>query len=380
MREIILTNAQIVSRHEVFRGTVHVQCGRIASVDRGASSVPAAEDLGGDYVLPGLVEIHTDMLERHLLPRSNTPWPPLAALMAHDAQIAGVGITTVLDALCLGLAVDWDGRPRDFRSESVEALRAGVEGGWLRAQHFLHLRCELPGPNLVEEFQGLRDEPLLRLVSLMDHTPGQRQSTDVTRIRRIAQMRGFLSDEEWEARLRDEQERQQKFAAPNRLRILELTGDRDTPVASHDDTFVEHVDEAHASGIRISEFPTTLEAARAARKYGMTTVMGAPNVVLGASQSGNVSARDAVRERVLDCLSSDYAPVSLLHAVFVLADELGIPLHDAVALATANPASMVGFADRGAIERGLSADLVQVQRAGVVPRAVRVWREGLRVA
>lgn len=377
--ELVFTNAQIVARHEVFRGSLRVADGRIAAVDRGLSAIPAAIDLNGDHLLPGLIEIHTDTLERHMLPRSGTPWPPLPALMAHDAQIAGVGITTVLDAMCLGLTEDWDGRRRDFHIGSVEALRTGIEGGWLRAEHFLHLRCELPGANLIDDFLTVMDEPALRLVSLMDHTPGQRQSADVSRIRRIAERRGPLSDEEWERQLGLRLEEQQRYVRHNRARILELMQGRETPLASHDDTSIEHVDEAHADGIRISEFPTTLPAARAAREYGMKTVMGAPNIILGASQSGNVSARDAVREGVLDCLSSDYAPVSLLHAPFVLADEIGEPLYDAVAMVTASPAATVGFSDRGEIRPGLRADLVRVQRISGVPRAVQVWREGIRV-
>jgi alpha-D-ribose 1-methylphosphonate 5-triphosphate diphosphatase len=214
----------------------------------------------------------------------------------------------------------------------------------------------------------------------MDHTPGQRQVRDLARSRRVLERQGPISDEEWERRLAEMREKQAKYAAENRRLLLELVKSRSIPLASHDDTTVEHVEEAHASGIRISEFPTTMEAAEAARRCGMTTVMGAPNVVMGESQSGNVSAQDVFEAGLLDCLSSDYAPVSMLHAAFLLAGGDENELAEAVATMTAAPADIVGLEDRGVIEAGKRADLVQVQLCGSIPRVVRVWREGRRVA
>jgi len=380
MRKLVFTNARVVGRKEVFEGSVHVEGGRISAVDRGTATLPGAIDLEGDYLLPGLVDVHTDNLERHMLPRSASRWPGGAALLAHDAQVAGVGITTVLDAVCIGLEHDVEGRSRDFYHDSLAAMQQAADSGWLRAQHFLHLRCELPGESVASLLEMFLDEPLLRLVSLMDHTPGQRQTTDVSRVRRIAERRGTLSDEEWERKLEVARRRQEQHAAANRARLIEMMRGRQTPVASHDDSTVDHVEEAHASGIRISEFPTTLAAAEAARRCGMTTVMGAPNVVLGRSNSGNVSAREVAGAGLLDCLSSDYAPVSMLHAAFLLASENGNSLPECVAMVSANPAAMVGLDDRGAIEDGRRADLIQVRVGGGIPRAHRVWRDGERVA
>jgi alpha-D-ribose 1-methylphosphonate 5-triphosphate diphosphatase len=201
MNEIVFTNARVVGRSEVFRGSVRVEGGVIASVDRGRSSAAPALDLDGDYLVPGLVDIHTDNLERHMLPRSNVRWPALTALLSHDAQVTGVGITTVLDAICLGIEYDDEGRDRNFSGASVSALREATGAGWLRAEHFLHLRCDLPGKDVAPQLESLLDEPLLRLVSLMDHTPGQRQIRDLSRTRRILERQGPIPDDEWENRL-----------------------------------------------------------------------------------------------------------------------------------------------------------------------------------
>jgi len=382
--EIIFTNARVVTRDDVFIGTVRAADGRIAAVERdranGTAAPAGAVDLRGDYLVPGMVDVHTDNLERHMLPRSTARWPGLAALLSHDAQVAGSGITTVLDAVCLGMDYNAEGPVRDFADDSVVALREATASGWLRAEHFLHLRCDLPGKDTAVQLESFLDEPLLRMVSLIDHTPGQRQVRDLARARRAFAQQGRLSEQEWVERLAWMRGKQAKYAAANRRRVLDLMDGRAIPVASHDDTTVEHVAEAHASGIRICEFPTTLEAAQAARSRGMSTVMGAPNVVLGKSQSGNVSVREVTAAGLLDCLSSDYAPISMLHAAFLLAEGDEGRLPEAVAMVTANPAAMVGLHDRGIIEAGRRADLVQVQAGGAIPRVVRVWREGERVA
>lgn len=379
--ELVLTNAIIIGRDDSFRGTVCLRDGCIHSVERGPSAALSALDLEGDYLTPGLIDVHTDNLERHLAPRLNARWPAVAALIAHDAQVSGVGITTVLDAVCVGMDRDFEGRSRDFVCESVAALRAAASGGWLRAEHFLHLRCDLPSPHTVSEFAQVYKTPALRLVSLIDHTPGHRQIRDLRRARNSVERRSSMemTDEEWEQRVQEAKSKQEKYAPANRTQLLALARARRVAVASHDDTTVADIEEAVASGIAIAEFPTTLEAASAARERGMKTVMGAPNVVLGSSQSGNASAREAARAGLVDCLSSDYAPVSLLHAAFLLASEIGMPLPEAFAMVTANPAQIIGLNDRGAISPGLRADLVQVRLGDGIPRAIRVWRQGERI-
>lgn len=373
------TNCVVVSPDETFRGTVTVEGGRIRDVDRGISQSPSAYNLEGRHLIPGLVETHTDNLERHLQPRS-TRWPANMALLAHDAQVCAVGITTVLDAVCIGVEHDLQGNSRDFAGDTVLALRHARQSGHLRADHMLHFRCELPHPNLIADFEQHADAEELRLVSLMDHTPGQRQTTDLNLLRRGYERMGAVSDEWFHAVIRKEQDKQSRYANSNRKSLMQSVRQRGLVAASHDDANEEHVAEAVRDGIGISEFPTTMEAASAARRYGMKTVMGAPNIVLGGSQSGNVAASAAAKAGLLDALSSDYAPVSLLGAAFQLHRDIEIPLEEAIAMVTAQPAAMVGLHDRGSILPGRRADLVEVEANSGLPIARGVWREGVRVA
>jgi len=378
VQELALTNARIVLADEVVSGTLLVREGRIAAVDAGAST--KGEDMEGDYLIPGLVELHTDHLENHYRPRPGVFWDPLAALHAHDAQIAGSGITTVFDAVRIGSDVDLP----DMLSHAqrlVGAVRTGREAGWLRAEHFIHLRCELPSHDVVAHFDALADHPSTRLASVMDHTPGQRQfrSLDAYKAFYARQMGG--TEAELRAYLDARQSEHEQYSAANRQALVERARRLGIALASHDDATLAHVEEAEADGVAIAEFPTTLEAAAAAHDAGLAVLMGAPNVVRGRSHSGNVSATDLVAAGLLDILSSDYVPFALLQAAFVLPSRVaGLDLPRALATVTRNPARAAGFDDRGEIAPGKRADLVRVAAHGPLPAVRGVWREGRRVS
>ena len=375
----LITNARIVTSGESFIGSIVIDKGRIARVDSGLTSVPGAEDWEGDYLIAGLVELHTDNLEKHLEPRPGVRWPAMSALFTHDAQIATAGITTVLDSMGVG---DFD--ERSVRASGLqaatEALNHARSHGLLRAEHLLHMRCEIACDNVVEVVAPFLDDPTVRLVSLMDHTPGQRQWMDVERFRTYTQRNQKWSDEYLAQVITERMDMQARNSDRNRLRLLDLCRDRNLPMASHDDTVPEHVEEAVAAGFRISEFPTTESAARAARRHGLGIVMGAPNLVRGESHSGNISALDLARADLLDVLSSDYVPHSLLHAAFLLRDQAGWSLAKAMATATLNPARLVGLDDRGEITPGKRADYVRVRESRGVPVPMETRREGKRIA
>ena len=377
--ESALTNARVVLAEREIEGTVVLSGAEISRVEEGRSALPRAEDMEGDYLLPGLVELHTDNLEGHLAPRPGVLWPGLPALMAHDAQIAAAGITTVFDALRIGEHQS-DAYRIDRLRDTVERIGEAQAQGLLRAEHLLHLRCEISTDNVLEHFESFREEPLLRMVSLMDHTPGQRQFVDLGTFKTYYKGRYKLSDAEVEALIASLTEDHHRYAARNRLRLAETCRAMNLRLASHDDATVAHVEEAAGLGLTISEFPTTLEAARAAQRHGLATVAGAPNVVRGSSHSGNVAALELAAEGVLDALSSDYVPVSLLHSAFVIRDTLGLALWDAIAIVSRNPARMLGLEDRGEIAPGLRADLVRVHVHEGLPVVRGVWREGRRIA
>lgn len=379
MTEQVFSNARIVLRHEVVKGSVQVRDGRIVAVHSGATAVPGAQDLGGDFLVPGLVEVHTDNLERHVMPRPKVTFPMQGAVQAHDAEIAAAGITTVLDAIGVGDPYGDGFRSRD-QSALLDVLDRLEAAGSLRADHFIHVRCELPAPNARELFEPFMADRRLRLISLMDHTPGQRQWSDIAHARTYYTGKKGWSERQFEEEVRIAPERQARFAGPHRAWFAEFAREQGVALATHDDTTLDHVDEACALGAGMSEFPTTLEAARHATHKGLATVAGAPNVVRGGSHSGNVSAIALAREGVLDALSSDYVPGSLLQAAWLLERDAGFTLGEAIALVSLNPARACGLHDRGAIEQGLRADLVRVKDLAGAPVVREVWRSGLRVA
>lgn len=378
--DLVLDNALLVLPDEVVAGHVVVRDGVIAAVERGRTRAAGALDLERDYLLPGLVELHTDNLEKHVAPRPGVRWPMLGALVAHDAQIAAAGITTVFDALAIVEAVDSPVRS-EMLTEALEAIATAQAEGLLRADHLVHLRCEVGYPRAAEVCTALLDgNPLVRLVSLMDHTPGQRQFASVEKYYEFYQGRFGYNADEMRALVDQRIANQADYADRNRRALVAICADRELPIASHDDATAEHVAEAIELGMTISEFPTTLTAARLAHERGMSVIMGAPNIVRGGSHSGNVSALDLAEAGVLDILSSDYVPVSLVHAVFLLHERHGLTLPEAAATVSANPARVMGLGDRGAIAVGKWADLVRVRRAGTLPVVRQVWRAGRMVA
>ena len=375
----ILTNALLVLPDRVVPGTVVLRGTVIAEVQTGRSHLPGALDLEGDHLIPGIVDVHTDNLERQVQPRANARWPSRSAMLAHDAQCAAAGVTTVLDALCLGdLGFD-PGRGQTFR-EGVEDLDALAETGLLKAEHFLHLRCELPAPDMKPALEPVAEHPRVRMVSLMDHSPGIGQYRDMDRYRALRKRQREMTDADVERRIGELLDQRARLREPQRRWLLDRIAHRDLPLASHDDDDVEEVARNAADGIRISEFPVVMAAAKAARALGLEVIAGAPNIVRGGSHSGNVAAADLVREGAVDALASDYVPAALLEAAWRCAAETGISLPAAVAMVTDCPARMARLGDRGRIAAGLRADLVQVRPLDGLPVPRRVWRAGERVA
>ncbi|WP_181699976.1 alpha-D-ribose 1-methylphosphonate 5-triphosphate diphosphatase [Chthonobacter albigriseus] len=376
--DLVLTNARIVLADRVITGSVAVRDGRIAAIDEG--SAVRGEDLDGDWLIPGIVELHTDHLENHYAPRPKVRWNPLASVQAHDAQVAASGITTVFDALRVGIDEDADLTGHDMR-RLADAIEAGVAGDRLRADHFIHLRCEVAAADALETFELFETDDRVRLASLMDHTPGQRQFTSMDHYRIYYQGKTGMSDDAFLSMIDRRVRQAETYSARHRDEIAARCRARGIVLASHDDATAAHVAESLEHGVTVAEFPTTMEAAKAAREGGLSVLMGAPNVVRGGSHSGNIAARTLMQEGLLDILSSDYVPFSLLHAVFMVADTIdGIGVPEAVATVTRNPAAAAGLTDRGEIAVGRRADLVRVKLDHEVPLVRSVWREGKRVS
>ena len=378
---LAIRNAKIVTANEVIEGYALVEDGRIQQVGAGAGP-SGAIDFGGDYLTPGLIEVHTDHLETHFVPRPAVTWHAGSAVLAYDAQIAAAGITTVFDSFRVGVDEhEIRARLGETVIELADAVKSAADAGLLRAEHLTHLRCEAPSPNVVEFLEEYLQGHQAQLISLMDHTPGQRQFRDLEKYFIYYSGKTGRSRADFVDIVKQRQEVGCDRAAANRPRIVEIAKAHGITLASHDDTTLDEVEAASRDGVRIAEFPTTLEAARASRQRGMATVMGAPNVVRGGSHSGNASATALAEAGQLDILSSDYVPAALLMAAFRLADaeEVG-GLPGAIRLVTSAPARATGLSDRGELAPGLRADLLRVGLHGGEPVVRAVWREGRRVA
>jgi alpha-D-ribose 1-methylphosphonate 5-triphosphate diphosphatase len=374
-KEIVLKSRRVLTPLGLREASVAVRGGVIAEVGEAAAGGGAAvTDFGDDFLLPGLIELHTDNLERHLMPRPGIYWSDgLGALEAHDAEMAASGVTTVYDSICAGESVD-KGREQMLKS-SLSAWASGK--GALRARHLLHIRCEISDRDMGRLFDEALEYAKPDLLSVMDHTPWQRQWRELSDWARYN--RKIADPEELRKDALKIKEIRDSVADLNIQKVVGCAREYGIPLATHDDTEVSHIAEALAQGAVISEFPTTLEAAEAAFKAGLTVIMGAPNLIRGRSHSGNVLASDVAKAGHLSCLSSDYVPSSLIQGAFLLWQKHGMGFEEAMAAVTANPAKAAKLHDRGSVAPGLKADLIRVSLKNSRPRIEAVWVGGNRV-
>jgi alpha-D-ribose 1-methylphosphonate 5-triphosphate diphosphatase len=380
MSDTVLANATLILPGEVLHGAVTLRAGQIAAIDAGGAVPPGAIDCEGDLVLPGLIELHTDNLERHIEPRPRVDWPHAQAIIAHDGELASVGITTVFDALRVGSVVS---KAKGNYGEYARALADEIldlrAKGALRISHFLHLRAEVCSETLIEELDKFGHADRVGIVSLMDHTPGQRQFRDVSKQKDYVMGKHGYSLEEFHGHIAGQQDLGRRMGAVHEAAAVAAARRYGAVLASHDDTDAAHVAQSAAHGATFAEFPTTVEAAQACHDHGIKVMMGAPNLIRGGSHSGNVAAADLARMGLLDIVSSDYVPSALLTAALRLGDLWG-DMARGVATVTQAPAAAAGLADRGHLDIGARADVIRVRRIGDAATLRGTWVQGTRVA
>ncbi|WP_208350273.1 alpha-D-ribose 1-methylphosphonate 5-triphosphate diphosphatase [Pseudaestuariivita rosea] len=375
---VCFANAQLVLTDRVMTGAITIEDGKITDLIEGGSVPLGTIDCEGDYILPGLVELHTDNLERHIEPRPDVDWPHMPAILAHDRELASTGITTVFDALRVGSIHDSKARYDAYARKLANELMDVRAAGHLRISHFIHLRAEICSETLLEEMAEFGPEDRIGIVSLMDHTPGQRQFRDLTALKTYVSKKRGMSDAEFIEHVADLKDLQKRYGAQHEAGAVIEANRYGAVLASHDDTTVEQVTTSYKNGVGFAEFPTTLEAAVACHEKGIAVMMGAPNIIRGGSHSGNVAAKDLAQAGLLDIISSDYVPSALLLSAFQLAD-LWSDLPRAVACVTQNPAQAAGLMDRGNLEKGLRGDVIRVKTADRFPVLQGVWSQGVRV-
>lgn len=377
--QTIFANASLILDDEVLTGSVAVKNGVIIDIDTGTSVPKGAFDLQGDYLAPGLVELHTDNLERHLSPRPKVDWPFRAAILAHDRELAGTGITTVFDAIRVGSIVTGKSkRYGKYARQMADEILAMRAGGQLRISHHIHLRAEICSETLAEEFAEFTPEDRIGIVSMMDHTPGQRQFADLSKFETYVRGKYSFGDKEFRDYVDFLYGLQSKLGADHEAATVAAAKRLGAALASHDDTTEEQVATSQAYGVTLAEFPTTVAAADACHAHGIATIMGAPNLIRGGSHSGNVAAAKLARLDRLNILSSDYVPAGLLMAAVQLGD-LWNDLPRGIASVTARPAEAVGLTDRGSLCIGQRADVIRFAVLDGTPVLQETWSAGTRV-
>lgn len=376
----ILANARLVLADEVISGSLTFADGVITSIDQGSSVPTGAIDCEGDYVVPGLVELHTDNLERHLSPRPGVNWPHDAAIAAHDAELASTGITTVFDAVRLGF-IEYSGTRNvmaPYARSMVSEILTAREHGLLKISHHIHLRAEICSNSLADELEEFGPEDRIGIISLMDHTPGQRQFADISQYEKYMRGKHGLSQQEFDEHVSERKQLRERVVEKHEAAAVNAAEAFGAVLASHDDTTHDHVERSAEHGIKLAEFPTTIGAAHACHTHGIAIMMGAPNLVRGGSHSGNVAAHTLADHDLLDIVSSDYVPSALLYSALKLS-ELWDDMPRAVQTVTSAPAKAVNLDDRGTIANGLRADLVRFHVLDDVPLIRGVWSNGIQV-
>ncbi len=377
--ELILANATLVLPGETLRGQVKIHGGKIADISAGASVPTGAIDCDGDYLSPGLVELHTDNLERHIQPRPSVDWPHAAAIMAHDAELAGTGITTVFDAMRVGSVSRKESRYGSYARGLATELLDLRSADALKISHFLHLRAEVCSDTLVEELAEFDEADRVGLVSLMDHTPGQRQFRDISKLEAYVKGKHGLDDAGFQAHVAHLKALRDQYGDLHEVEAVKAARRFGAVLASHDDTTADQVATSAGHGIHLAEFPTTVEAARACQAHGIKVMMGAPNLIRGGSHSGNVAAQELAELELLDIISSDYVPGALLMSAVKLGQIWG-DMARGLSTVTLAPADAVELSDRGRLEIGKRADLIRFKLIDGTPALRGVWARGQRVA
>jgi alpha-D-ribose 1-methylphosphonate 5-triphosphate diphosphatase len=371
-----ITHAHLILPEEIVENVaILIEDGIISDIDPLSTKADLSIDLGGRLLMPGMIDLHCDALEKEVEPRPSVHFPLDFACAQADKRNAAAGITTVYHAL--SFANDELGvRNNEFAAQIARAVHEWQIHGLV--DNRVHCRYEITDESGLPILKKLLEEQSMHLISMMDHTPGQGQFKD------LAAYRDYLT--RTYKKTADEVsvivERKLEAATGAYTRMVELADVAHAAgisVASHDDDSKERIATMNSIGADISEFPINLESAHEAKRLGMSTIFGAPNIIRGKSQSGSMKAMDAIHEKVADCLCADYAPATLIVAVMRIFDQTDLSLPEVISLVTSNPAKAAKLHDRGSIAVGKRADLIAIEKPGGLPQISDVWVNGKAV-
>ncbi len=381
-----LSDLKIVLPDSVLNhGSVRIEDGMIAEIIEGSAPDRTVPSLSGLTLIPGLIDLHGDMLERDVMPRPSARFPTEIGLIELDKRLAGCGITTAYAAISFA----WKGNDLRTQESAIEMIdKVNALNEILLVDMLVHARFEVTNSSTAPILKDLLEKEKIQLVSVMDHTPGQGQYADIDRyLKFMEKWVGVSSDalgsmkDEIMAQIKTNIEAEvEKPRDWNIIQdVVEVARKHGIAVASHDDDTAEKVKRQAEMGVTISEFPVSIEAAKIAKQNNMHVIMGAPNAFRGKSTSNNLSAMDAIEAGVVDILATDYYPASMIHTTFKLAYDNIMPLHESIKLVSTNAADAMGLQGRGRIAVGYSADLVLVHESDRFPRVNGTIRRGIPI-
>lgn len=365
----IVHNGKVITEEEILNGYAVLVKGEIIQAiipESEALLIRNAEfiDANGGYISPGFIDIHSDYIETIVSPRPTSIIDIDISLREAEKILISHGITTMFHSLSFYGEDIFTHKPIRYPT-NVQKLVDAIHKIHDRPhiiRHRLHARFELDNINEVGRLVDNIEKDKIHLLSFMDHTPGQGQYRDLEVFRKTLKGYRNISDEEMNGVILERKSRKQ-MTLEKVTEVAKLANEKGIAVASHDDDSVEKLTLVKSFGTTISEFPITLDVAKKAKEFGLQTIVGAPNVLLGGSHSGNLSAAEAIDEQAADILCSDYYPASLLHAVFELHEEYGKDLHEMFMMVTLNPAKAVKMDDElGSIKPGKKADILLIER------------------
>ena len=379
---MLLTNGKIVLEDKILEGhDLLIEGEQIKSIEKtGIINEDNLEimDVGGSYILPGFIDIHSDYIENIASPRPTSVMDFNLSLREAEKVLINTGITTMFHSLSFYGKDMFEVKPIR-KKENVRKLMniiSEAHNNEHLIRHRFHARFEIDAIDQVDFVKKYVAEGKIHLLSFMDHTPGQGQYRNMEIYKKT--MKGYkdISDEEIGNLVKESQEKE-KITLNTMKGMIKLAKENNISIASHDDDSFEKIELVKELGATISEFPITMEVAKKAKESGLYTIAGAPNVLLGGSHSGNLSAAEAINEGVIDILCSDYYPAAMLNSIFVLKEKYNKNLCEMVKLVTINPAKAVGMDNLvGSIKEGKKADILVVNYTDNIPLITNVFVDG----
>ena len=378
---IAIKNGRIITPDRIIEDKILlIEQDRISGFADSADGAEKVVNAHGRYVMPGIIDIHSDRLEQFIQPRPTSQMDFEFALKAYERDLLNAGITTIYHSIALVQdELIWTASVRS--KENVQKIADLIANFHLRnhlIHHRFHLRIEIDYLAAFDIARDMLNQGKVHQMSFMDHTPGQGQYSDYKVYHEtVSKHRGKELDRLGFEGVLEHHKNKPVLSFDKLKELAEIAHAKGVAVASHDDDTEEKLATNKRINVDISEFPITLGAARIAKAHGLYTVVGAPNILRGSSHSGNMSAAEAIMEDCADILCSDYYPAAILNSIFRMHVEYGVGLPRMVSLATLNPARAMRI-DRnyGSIEQGKKADLLIVDMLDGYPVITHVFVDG----